>query len=226
MKKMMIICISAVLLLVAGSTQAGVTNGSFETGDLTGWTAVLPIGGSASIVAAHADTTWPGGVPPVVPGVTAWGPTDGSAFALLKTDGPGSLSKLYQSFYATAGASISLDYFWDSQDFVPFDDTATGTILAGIGTGGPVVTTLFSESVATDPGNHYGTPWTTVGYTFASTGVYTLLITNMNGLDSELDSFVGIDNVDLINVIPAPGAILLCGIGAGVVSWLRRRKML
>jgi hypothetical protein len=223
MKKLIMICAAAVLIVATGSAQAGLINGSFETGDLTGWTAVVPSGASASVVISHTDTTWPGGVPPVVPGVTSWGPTDGSAFALVKTDGPGSLTQLYQSFYASAGASILLDYFWDSQDYMPFDDMATGTLLAGMGTGGPVVTTLFSESIATDPGNHYGTPWTSVSYTFPASGVYTLLITNTNGLDSILDSYVGLDNV---SVTPAPGAILLGSIGAGLVSWLRRRRTL
>ena len=222
MKKLIMICALAVLILTAGA-QAGLTNGSFETGDLTGWSAIVPSGASVSVVASHADTTWPGGVPPVVPGVTSWGPTDGSAFALVKTDGAGSITQLYQSFYATAGASISLDYFWDSQDYVPFNDAAEGVILGGMGTGGPVVTTLFSESIATDPGNHYGTPWTSVSYTFANSGAYTLLITSTNGLDSILDSYVGIDKV---NVIPAPGAILLGSIGVGFVSWLRRRRTL
>ncbi|MGB2864793.1 MAG: hypothetical protein WBC05_15815 [Sedimentisphaerales bacterium] len=221
MKKLLIVC--AIVTFFACSAQAGFTNGSFETGDLTGWTAVIPSGASATVVTSHSDTTWPGGVPPVVPGVTSWGPTDGSAFALVKTDGSGSLTQLYQSFYATAGADLSFDYFWDSQDYVPFDDMATGTLLSGEGTGGAVVTTLFVESIATDPGNHYGTPWTSVSYTIANSGVYTLLITNTNALDSSLDSYVGIDNV---NVIPAPGAILLGSIGLGVVSWLRRRRTL
>ncbi|MGB2866200.1 MAG: hypothetical protein WBC05_22900 [Sedimentisphaerales bacterium] len=222
MKKLIMICALAVLIIAAGNAQAGLTNGSFESGDLTGWTVIVPSGASVSVVASHTDTNI-GGVPPVVPGVTAWGPTDGSAFALVKTDGPGSLTQLYQSFYATAGADLSFDYFWDSQDYMPFDDMATGTLLAGAGTGGALVTTLFMESIATDPGNYYGTPWTSVSYTIANSGVYTLLITNTNGLDSILDSHVGIDNV---NVIPAPGAILLGSIGLGVVSWLRRRRTL
>ena len=214
MKKLIMICALAVLISAVGA-QAGLTNGSFESGDLTGWSAIVPSGASISVVTSHSD---PGGT-----GVTSWGPTDGSAFALVKTDGPGSLTQLYQSFYATAGADISLDYFWDSGDYVPFDDAATGKILAGAGTGGPVVTTLFSENINSDPADYWGTPWATVSYTFASSGVYTLLITNTNGLDSILDSYVGIDNV---NVIPAPGAILLGSLGVGLVSWLRRRRTL
>lgn len=223
MKKIIPICVVAGLMLAASSAQANITNGSFETGDLTGWLSIVPLGGSVNVVTNHSDTTWPGGVPPVVPGVTTWGPTDGSNFALLKTDGPGSWTLLGQIFYAPAGYTLTVDYFWDSQDYVPFNDMAAGRIYAGVGIGGPVVTNLFFESIATDPGNHYGTPWTTVSHTFASSGTYTLAFGITNGLDSILDSYLGIDNVKLI---PAPGAILLGSIGIGLVGWLRRRRTL
>jgi len=124
----MMIFVLSVVFLAAGSVRAGFTNGSFETGDLTGWTVVVPSGASVSVVASHADPmTNVGGDGPIVYGTTSWGPTDGSAFALLKTDGPGSITQLYQSFYATAGADLTFDYFWDSQDYAPFDDTGTGT---------------------------------------------------------------------------------------------------
>jgi len=223
MKKFIPICVVAGLMLAASSAQANLTNGSFETGDLTGWSAIVPPGASISVVTNHADTgTYP--VAPFAPtGITNWAPTDGSNFALLKPDGPQTITRLYQSFYAPAGYTLTFDYFWDSQDYKPFNDKAGGRILSGAGLGGPVVTNLFVETVNSDPVNYWGTPWTTVSYTFASSGTYTLVFGIKNVLDPNLDSYLGIDNVKLI---PAPGAILLGSIGIGLVGWLRRRRTL
>ena len=217
MKRLILICFVSGLILASPNAQASLTNDSFETGDLTGWTANVPSGASINVVTNHADTSGFG------TGTTSWAPTDGRHFALLKPDSPQTTTQLYQSFTAAAGTTLTFDYFWDSQDYFPFNDTATGTLLTGAGLGGSVVSTLFSHSVNTDFVDYWGTSWTSIGYTFASSGTYTLLIEISNGHDSYLPSYVGIDNVKLI---PAPGAMLLGTIGVSIVGWLRRRRTL
>jgi hypothetical protein len=215
MKKLMMIFALAIVVLAASSVRAGLTNGSFETGDLTGWTTVVPSGASATAVTSHTD---PGGT-----GVTAWGPTDGTYFALLKTDGPGSLTQMYQSVYLSPSNGLSFDWFWDSQDYNPFDDTATLSVYSGVGIGGAPDATFTLASVNSDPADYWGTAWTTSTLWVGAAGKYTVVFEITNGGDSILDSYVGVDNV---SVIPAPGAILLGSIGAGLVSWLRRRRTL
>ena len=200
MRRLIEICALAVLILAVGRAQADIINGSFdETPLLTGWNSYTPDGGLIAVVGSHgplAPRIRSGdSAVPADPRVTSWGPTDGPYFVTLRVDGPGNWTQLYQSFTAPAGYELTFDYFWGSQDYMPYNDVATGELLSGVGVGGTVVETLFSESVASDPGSFYGTPWESVNYTIPITGTYTLLFQVANNGDDENHSFIGIDNV-------------------------------
>ena len=205
------------------TSRADLYNGSFETGNLSGWSTYLTGGGSATAVTSHSD-------PPPATGTTSWMATDGTYFALVKTDGQNSFEQLYRTFTASAGDILSLDYFWDSQDSISDgkgDDEAYGRIFSGQLTSAanfmPSLTLedeLFHHSVSTDPQGNWGTPWTPVSYTFASPGTYTLWFAIKSGGNSLNDSYIGIDNVHLV---PVPAAVLLGALGLGLAGWRLRR---
>lgn len=201
MKRLVSLVLLLVLATCANANQ--LINGSFEN-DLIGWEIFLPPRATIATVNSHSD---PGGT-----GTTFWGPTDGIWFALMKTNGAGQEATLSQTFDAEEGGTLSFDYFWDSRDHKPFNDRAKGELLAG----GVPVATLFMESIGSDPEDFWGTPWKHVSYTFTNAGVYTLRFSICNDIDSGVDSYLGIDNVNLegcklppepINPDPCDGAI-------------------
>jgi len=207
----------AALLVLVGTTQVfGVTqNGSFETGDFTGWTLVIPGGATSAVVWSHAE---------VPSGPTTFLPTDGNYFALLKTDGASVANKMYQNFSAAAGDVLSFDIFFDADDYLPYDDSGRAYLwdnVAGTQVGG----NLFYADVSM-VGDYGETPWTSVSHTFASSGNYGLYFEVQNVGDSVLDSYIGVDNVQQ-TYIPEPSTFLiwlLLGTLGLTVAWRRRKR--
>jgi hypothetical protein len=172
---------TALLLLVGLANPAPaastLVNGDFETGNTTGWTASDP--GNTQVVPAHGS----------------YQPVDGNYFALLSSGNFNTTPvKLSQSFFADPGMTVSGDTFFQTTDGLPFPDS--GQVVVKLKENGALVDTLFQKSVS-DVGNFGQTPWTHWEHTFVEAGEYTIETSVVNGLDSVVPSFVGLDAVEL-----------------------------
>lgn len=198
------ICTLAVLFLAVGGVQADLTNGGFETGDLTGWTSTVPSGASVTVVSNHNEV---GGQPP-----PSWAPTEGSFFALLKNDGPSNWCILEQSFRGAAGDVVSFNYFFDWGDKHPYDDQSYGRLLDS---NGDLVCEFFhwGEGGTRMDADYSNVGWSSESFILTTGGDYMLKF----GLKNDCPSYMGID------AVPVPGAVLLGMLGL-CVTGIKLRK--
>ena len=198
MNRIGILTVLGVVLAVASmAPAAGLVNGSFESG-LTGWTTSTTGNGSVTAVSSFEN----------------WLPTDGSLFALIKTQmSSTSPQLLYQTPTLAAGTVISFDYFFDQDSLCP--------AIATISLGGTTVITVDANTPPIEgKWVHY------VSTPLPSTGAYTIQFgaqgTSILSLPS---SYLGVDNVVAAAPVPEPLTMLAVFSGiSGLGVYLRRRR--
>lgn len=229
-------CVGVVLAQPAAAVEL-ITNGDFETGNYTGWTAGVQAGSNGNL---FIDT--PGTTAPASGLATAANALGGSFYSLTDQNGGGAYS-LTQSFTVPVGTtSVQLSFQMFANDWsnvgpiinpAGLDYTAGANQHARVDilvNGAAAFTNLAADIVTnlylgvdggTDP-NAY------TSYVFDLTGTLTPGQTyqiRFGEVDNQLFFNQGVDNVSIdavVGEVPAPAALSLFGLALGALA-LRRR---
>lgn len=196
--------VALAMALVAGSAQAVPTNPSFENG-LLGWT---PNGQVAVVSSYTAHDSFGNPVQML--------PTNGSGFALV-TPGTPTSSVTSAPFWVNAGNIFGFDWFFDANDYLPYNDSASASLNV-FGSGTEILSVLLANVASV--GNYGLTGWNTTELLVPYTGWVTFTGWASNRLDFALNSPTGFDNFWLI---PEPTPVALVGLGLLGLAGLRRK---
>ena len=180
-------------------------NGSFEEDPAmaVSWDSIgIPAGVVSTYVAANSSSN----------PVTVI-PKDGEYFAVLESyafvDDEDS-TKLTQLIDVNAGECLIGSYFFDANDYMPFNDIATIKLMPIIGDpcSGTAEILLAQKSISDPRIQDYGSmlDWQTFSHTFDSNdaGRYKLVLMIENGRDHLLPSFLLVDGFKILPIVSEP----------------------
>jgi hypothetical protein len=209
--------LAAAAALSVPASAAGLVNGGFETGDLTGWSFS---DGFVQVVTSADDAIQ---TPPFGEHFT---PTGGAFFAQLTAGvDVGTYSLLSQDFTVSGSAKVSGDAAFLAFDSAPFNDDAYVRIFNSA-----TNEVVFASDVLT-VGDFGHTDWTHFTSGLLSAGTYTLEAGVKNDPGGEGDNSASSELlVDSLSVattggVPEPSSWMLLIVGfGGLGTMLRRRR--
>jgi hypothetical protein len=228
--------LGVILLLVVGSAQAApvelLTNGGFETGDFTGWTASTNGSGSCDTdwnVSAVGGSSATGCTGTGFFGFSAPGaPTEGSFAAYNSFDGDGPQTfTLSQDFTVMSGPTTVSWSDTASWDLNSFGATLDRTFSVDVYDGGALVGNIFSLDILAGTFSEYDWTSRSIDITSLLSGYegQTLALQFSNFIPENFSgpAGFGLDGVSL-TAVPIPAAVWLFGSGLGLLGWFRRRQ--
>ena len=217
-------------LAVPSLTQAAITNGDFETGNLSGWTlvgsgkatgsgiGVTPTQGSYQ---GYIETT--GNFTALAPAVAASLGLSGPSIAGLGAGAPTNGTGISQDVTVSAGQTLTFDWNFLTDEL---DETATFNDFGFFSISGtPYLLASRNSSsydISSPPAGFDGqTDWATQSYTFPAAGTYKIGFGVFNVGDTGHNSVLLLDAVSI--TVPEPASVVLLTIGlVGALLFHRR----
>ena len=217
-----------VLVALVPSAHAAIINGSFESGDFTGWDVAIPYGESEFYGTRPAGSA-------VVSDTISYGhaSTDGLFNAALGTgdeyfvDNQTWLITVSQNVYLTAGDILSGDAFFYNGDYEPQD---SGWVKIFDAAGDEMATPWQEYSGGLDPGDPNtadyltASAWNHWQWLNGADGLYKLVLGVTTRGDNAFDSYAHFDNIG-VRSVPEPTVFSLMAfvvLAVAAVSCLKK----